>query len=77
MDLHWVTVDPDVEELVRAADKLSAHIKCVEELKAGNTEFKKAAEQTAAALDQMDLPELSYFREHFLESFHLALDELE
>ncbi|MBO4854193.1 MAG: 5'-deoxynucleotidase [Oscillospiraceae bacterium] len=70
-------VDADVEELVRAADKLSAHIKCLEELKAGNSEFKKAAEQTAAALDQMDLPELSYFREHFLDSLHLTLDELE
>ena len=69
--------DPDVATLVQAADKLSAYIKCVEELKAGNTEFKKAAEQTAAALDAFELPELTYFREHFLWSFHLTLDELE
>ena len=69
--------DEDVETLVKAADKLSAYIKCVEELKAGNAEFKKAAEQTAAALDQYGLPELTYFREHFLCSFHLTLDELE
>ena len=40
--------DPEVEELVKAADKLSAHIKCLEELKAGNEEFRQAARQTAA-----------------------------
>lgn len=70
-------VSPEVETLVKAADKLSAHIKCLEELKAGNTEFRRAAEQTAAALDQFDLPELTYFRRHFMESFRLTLDELE
>ena len=70
-------VDEDIEALVKAADKLSAYIKCVEELKAGNLEFKKAAEQTAAALDSYKLPELDYFREHFLKSFELTLDEME
>ena len=70
-------VDPDVEELVKAADKLSAYIKCLEELKAGNTEFRRAAEQTAAALDQFGLPELDYFRKHFMDSFKLTLDEME
>ena len=70
-------VDPDVEELVKAADKLSAYIKCLEELKAGNTEFRRAAEQTAAALDQFGLPELGYFRKHFMDSFKLTLDEME
>ena len=45
--------DPEVEELVKAADKLSAHIKCIEELKAGNNEFRQAATQTAAAMDAM------------------------
>ena len=69
--------DPEVEELVKAADKLSAHIKCIEELKAGNNEFRQAAAQTAAAMDAMRLPELDYFREHFLPSYSLTLDELE
>ena len=69
--------DPEVETLVKAADKLAAHIKCLEELKAGNDEFRRAAQQTAAALDEMDLPELGYFREHFLASYSLTLDELE
>ena len=69
--------DPEVEELVKAADKLSAHIKCLEELKAGNLEFRRAAEQTEQALDDFHLPELTYFREHFLPSFRLTLDEME
>lgn len=66
-----------VQVLVRAADKLSAYIKCVEELKAGNDEFKKAAQQTMEALEAMELPELGYFMEHFLPSYRLTLDELE
>lgn len=67
----------EVQELVRAADKLSAYIKCVEELKAGNDEFKKAAQQTMDAMLAMKLPELQYFIEHFLPSYRLTLDELE
>ena len=52
---------PEEEEkelwvLVKAADKLSAYLKCLEELKAGNTEFRKAKEQTYAALLQNPLP---------------------
>mgnify|MGYP000764680260 CR=1 FL=1 len=69
--------DPEIEQMVRAADKLSAHIKCLEELKAGNGEFRAAAEQTRAVLDKMDLPELRYFCENFLGSFALTLDEME
>ena len=61
---------------MKAADKLSAHIKCLEELKAGNLEFRRAAEQTEQALDDFHLPELTYFREHFLPSFRLTLDEM-
>ena len=69
--------DPEVRALVKAADKLSAYLKCVEELKAGNGEFRAAAEQTRAVLDKMDLPELRYFCENFLGSFALTLDEME
>ena len=68
--------DPAVRALVKAADKLSAYLKCVEELKAGNTEFKKAREQTYAALCQNPLPALAYFTEVFLPDFELTLDEL-
>ena len=69
-------VDPEVERLVKAADKLSAYIKCVEELKAGNAEFREAAAQTRKALEGFGLPEVEYFLETFLESFSLTLDEL-
>ena len=70
-------VDPEVARLVKAADKLSAYIKCVEELKAGNAEFKKAAEQTMASLKAMDMEELDWFMERFLPAFALTLDELQ
>ena len=63
-------------ELVKAADKLSAHLKCLEELKAGNQEFASAADQTRAALDAMRLPELDWFLAHCLPAFLKNLDEL-
>ena len=68
--------DPQVEELVKAADKLSAHIKCLEEQKAGNDEFRAAAHQTRQALEKMHLPEVDLFLRDFLPSFRLTLDEL-
>ena len=69
-------VDGEIEVLVKAADKLSAHIKCLEELKAGNNEFREAAAQTRRALEEYDLPEVRYFMNTFLDSFTLTLDEL-
>ena len=68
--------DPELHALVKAADKLSAYIKCVEELKAGNGEFRDAAVQTRAALEAMAMPEVDYFLETFMDSFFLTLDEL-
>ncbi|MBE7007655.1 MAG: 5'-deoxynucleotidase [Ruminococcaceae bacterium] len=69
--------DAEMHRLVKAADKLSAHIKCLEEIKAGNMEFKRAAEQTRTALEEMKLPELDWFMEHCMDSFSMTLDELE
>ncbi|MGM9618966.1 MAG: 5'-deoxynucleotidase [Oscillospiraceae bacterium] len=69
--------DEEVLTLVKAADKLSAYVKCLEELKCGNREFSKAAEQTLAALRSYGLPEVEYFIEQFLPAFSLTLDELE
>ena len=66
-----------VNTIVKAADKLSAHIKCVEELKAGNREFESAAAQTKQALVDMDLPELNWFIAHCLPAFSRNLDEME
>ena len=69
--------DETVFAIVKAADKLSAHIKCIEELKAGNLEFESAAAQTYEALEQMELPELNWFMAHCLPAFSKNLDELE
>lgn len=66
----------EVHDLVKAADKLSAYIKCVEELKMGNNEFRQAAEQTLELIKASNLPEVDYFVEHFLPAFELTLDEL-
>lgn len=68
--------DPEVRELVKAADKLSAYIKCVEEVKAGNNEFRDAAAQTEAMLEASRLPEVRYFLDTFMPSFSLTLDKL-
>ena len=67
----------ELHDIVKAADKLSAHIKCIEELRAGNQEFASAAEQTRQALTDMHLPELDWFLEHCLDSFGKNLDQLE
>ncbi len=63
-------------DLVKAADKLSAYIKCIEERRAGNDEFASAEKQTRAILDANPLPEVKYFLEHFIPAFELTLDEL-
>ena len=68
--------DKELEPIVKAADKLSAHIKCLEEQKAGNTEFDTAAKQTWEAMRAMELPELDWFLENCLRPFSLNLDQL-
>lgn len=74
---YILETDEATHDIVKAADKLSAHIKCIEELKAGNQEYESAAEQTKKALDAMELPELNWFMAHCLDSFRLNLDQLE
>ena len=67
---------PEEKAIVKAADTLSAYIKALEELHAGNCEFelaKKRLEQSLAANSQ---PEVEYFMEHFIPSFSLSLDEI-
>ena len=68
--------DAETEALVKAADKLSAYIKCVEELKAGNLEFREAAAQTRQIVEGYGLPEVAYFLDTFMDSFSLTLDQL-
>lgn len=62
--------------LVKAADKISAYIKCIEERKAGNNEFLSAEKQTLDAIHAYGLPEAEYFLEHFIPAFEKNLDEL-
>lgn len=63
-------------KLVKAADRISALIKCIEEGKAGNTEFKSAADGIMARIKEMGLPEAEAFLTDFLPSYKLTLDEL-
>ena len=74
---HLVLEDAEeVLPFVKAADKLCAHIKCLEEQKAGNTEFDTAAKQTWEAMKAMARPELDWFLENCLSAFTLNLDQL-
>ena len=68
--------DPDIARIIKAADKLSAYAKCIDEQKAGNTEFNSAAVQTLQAMKEMELPELNWFIEECLPAFTLNLDQL-
>ena len=68
--------DEALEPFVKGADKLSAHIKCLEEQKAGNTEFDTAARQTWEAMKAMARPELDWFLDNCLPVFALNLDQL-
>ena len=69
------TEEQDLWKIVKAADKICAYLKCVEELKSGNQEFSKAERAIRAEIDRMDAPEVKYFMEKFSPSFALALDE--
>ena len=74
---HYVLEDDrELEPFVKGADKLSAHIKCLEEQKAGNAEFDSAARQTWDAMKAMERPELDWFLDHCLPAFALNLDQL-
>lgn len=69
--------DAQVRTLVKAADKLSAYIKCQEELAAGNREFSDAARETRQALEAMELEEVRWFLAHCGGAFGLTLDQLQ
>lgn len=69
--------DGEHRELVTAADKLCAYLKCLEEIGAGNPEFAKAEKALKSSLDALALPEVRYFLDTFVPSFRLTLDELE
>lgn len=74
-----ILADEESEEykLVKAADRLSAYIKCLEELRSSNGEFEKAKKSIEDDLHSRNMPEVEYFFAHFVPSFSLTLDELE
>ena len=67
--------DSELEVYVKAADKLSALIKCICEIRMGNSEFLKAERTIRETLTSIELPALKVFMEEFLPSFELSLDE--
>lgn len=64
-------------KLSKAADKLSAYLKCLEELKSGNNEFQKAEKSIRKELESSPLPEVKYFMDNFISGFKKTLDELD
>lgn len=68
--------DEENWKIVKAADKISAYLKCVEELKMGNGEFLKAEKSIKAEIERFELLEVKYFMDNFVPSFSLTLDEL-
>ncbi|MCH5296615.1 MAG: 5'-deoxynucleotidase [Ruminococcus sp.] len=69
--------DDELRPFVKAADKLSALIKCIEELRMGNDEFRKAKDTILDSIHSMDMPEVKFFEDEFLPAFCLTLDEQE
>ncbi len=63
-------------QILKAADSISAYLKCLEEKRAGNREFEAAGESIKRGLEQIDLPEVQDFIREFIPSFELSLDEL-
>ena len=69
--------DLQIKRFVKLADRFSALIKCIEELKMGNAEFAKAKETIEDSIHKMNMPEAEVFEKEFLPSFYLSLDEQE
>lgn len=68
--------DTELWQIVKAADKISAYLKCVEELKVGNQEFAAAFKMIRQEIEGINLPEVKYFMEVFVPSFSLSLDDI-
>lgn len=67
--------DAELWKLVKAADKISALIKCIEENRMGNKEFEIALKSQEQKIAEIDLPEVRYFCKHFMKAYYLTLDE--
>ena len=75
----YVLPDEDSEEykIMKSADKISAYIKCVEEIKSGNAEFKKAKDSILKEINKSDRDEVKYFMKNIAPVYLCSLDELE
>jgi len=74
--LFFFEDDGEYYPLVKAADKIAALVKCIEEEKSGNLEFRRAGAEQLEILANSPLPEVQYFLEKFLPGYRLSLDEL-
>ncbi len=76
---QYIIADENSEEykIVKSADRLSAYLKCVEEIKAGNSEFKKAKATILSELKGLNRPEVDYYLREFAPAYELSLDELD
>lgn len=76
---QYIIPDTGSEEymLVKCADKLCAYLKCVEEIKAGNSEFKKARATILSELKGLKVKEVDYYLKEFAPAYDLTLDELD
>ncbi|MBE7061200.1 MAG: 5'-deoxynucleotidase [Clostridiales bacterium] len=76
---QYILPETDSEEykIVKCADRLSAYLKCVEEVKAGNSEFKKAKTSIGNELKNLKRQDVDYYLREFAPAFELALDELD
>lgn len=67
--------DKELWKLVKAADKIDALIKCINETRMGNREFEKALDAQEKLIDEINMPEVDYFKKEFLPAYYLTLDE--
>ena len=76
---RYILPDEESEEykIVKCADRLAAYLKCVEEVKAGNSEFKKAKTSIGNELKDLKRPEVDYYLKEFAPAYDLSLDELD
>ena len=68
--------DPEAAKIIKAADKISALIKCIEESVGGNREFEAAKKSTLKAIKELKLPEADIFLDEFIDSFYLPIDDM-
>lgn len=73
---YLLQAEDESHRLVKAADRISAYVKCVEEQRAGNHEFDAAAENILQSINAIDLPEVRDFMAEFVPSFNVTLDEM-